>query len=204
MDMSVTPTYTGRLKLLLIFGLFLLPLVSATLWYKLLPVDYKPNSMINHGQLLEPIYTLQPFSQPTLQGRTFTEQNLRQHWTLVYRLNRPCDKACNKVLYNTRQIRTALGKDQQRVQRLIIVNQDNMASPDQALLTSHADLVVLQAATQGLEQQIRAHTPLQPQSDDAVYLLDPLGNLIMQFSPALPPKQMLQDLQKLLRLSHIG
>jgi hypothetical protein len=37
-----------------------------------------------------------------------------------------------------------------------------------------------------------------------VYLVDPLGNLVMSYSAAAPDKALLTDLKKLLRLSHIG
>jgi hypothetical protein len=43
--------------------------------------------------------------------------------------------------------------------------------------------------------------------DDArqfVYVVDPLGNLMMRFDIAQNPRGLLDDLNKLLKLSHIG
>ncbi len=40
--------------------------------------------------------------------------------------------------------------------------------------------------------------------DGAVFVVDPLGNLMMRFAPGLPPADMLKDLEKLLKLSRIG
>jgi hypothetical protein len=37
-----------------------------------------------------------------------------------------------------------------------------------------------------------------------VYLIDPLGNLMMSYAADARPKGMLEDLKKLLRLSHVG
>ena len=37
-----------------------------------------------------------------------------------------------------------------------------------------------------------------------VYVVDPLGNLVMRFSPDVDRKGLIKDLDKLLRLSHIG
>jgi hypothetical protein len=34
--------------------------------------------------------------------------------------------------------------------------------------------------------------------------VDPLGNLMMSYSPQAPRKGLLEDLKKLLKLSHIG
>jgi hypothetical protein len=37
-----------------------------------------------------------------------------------------------------------------------------------------------------------------------VYLIDPLGNLLMSYAPTARPKGMLEDLKRLLGLSHVG
>jgi len=37
-----------------------------------------------------------------------------------------------------------------------------------------------------------------------IYLIDPLGNLMMSYSPRSEPKGILSDMKKLLKLSHIG
>jgi len=42
--------------------------------------------------------------------------------------------------------------------------------------------------------------PLQ----NAIYLVDPLGNLMMRFPPDLEPKSLLKDLKHLLKVSRIG
>jgi len=38
----------------------------------------------------------------------------------------------------------------------------------------------------------------------SVFIVDPLGNLMMSYDSRQNPKGLLEDLQKLLRLSHIG
>jgi hypothetical protein len=37
-----------------------------------------------------------------------------------------------------------------------------------------------------------------------IFIVDPLGNLMMSYSRAIEPKGLLQDMKKLLKLSHIG
>jgi hypothetical protein len=37
-----------------------------------------------------------------------------------------------------------------------------------------------------------------------IYIVDPLGNLMMSYAPDAPQKALLEDLKKLLKLSHIG
>ncbi len=184
-----------RQKLLLIVALFLLPLLAATLWYRLLPQGYRPDSTTNHGTLILPVYPLQDVGK-----------DLERRWTLVYLLERGCNAACSKTLYNTRQLRIALNKDIDRLKRITIATPAALAATDARMWASHPDMTILGSAGTGntLDTQIRAYTATQQYPADSVYLIDPLGNLMMQFSPELEPKLMLEDIRKLLRLSHIG
>ena len=201
-----TPKTDHRKKLLLIIALFFIPLMIATAWYALLPKDYSPSSTTNNGNLIQPAYSLQNFSQQTLDGKTYTGKDLETIWTLVYLLDRPCDEACSKVLYNTRQTRIALNKDIDRLKRIAVVTPEALANTDARMWKSHPDLTILtiEGADNALDVQIRKHTANLQHSVDSVYLVDPLGNLMMEFSPELNPKLMLKDIRKLLRLSHIG
>jgi len=56
----------------------------------------------------------------------------------------------------------------------------------------------------GYEHQVRAliREEVAPFADDI--RVDPLGNLMMRFDARQEPKGLLSDLQKLLKLSHIG
>jgi len=47
-------------------------------------------------------------------------------------------------------------------------------------------------------------TPKLATLGEAVWVVDPLGNLVMRYSPQLQPKQLLKDLKKLLKLSGVG
>ena len=43
-----------------------------------------------------------------------------------------------------------------------------------------------------------------PATAGRLYLIDPLGNLVLSYSAQAPDKALLTDVKKLLRLSHIG
>ena len=203
MNTALTTQTIGRKKLVLIIGLFIVPLIIATLWYLWLPLDYKPSATTNHGQLIQPPYPIKDFTQASISATSFTPKALQHTWTLVYLLDRNCDEACSKVLYNARQVRTALGKDTERVKRVTVLSTQALASTDKRMWDGHPDMTLLIADAKGLDGQIKVFTAKRyPQ--DSLYLIDPLGNLMMQFDPQLEPKWLLQDLQKLLRLSHVG
>lgn len=189
-------------KLLVIMALFFLPLLIATIWYKLAPPSFLPHAGTNNGQLINPAQRIQAFQQVTLDGKTWSLGQLETKWTLVHLLDAPCNEACSKSLYNTRQIRIALGKDMERVQRVVVVKIPELAHAESKMWASHPDLAVLISnSAQDLAAQIRQQ-PAAP--TNTVYLIDPLGNLMMSFSPELAPKLLMKDLTKLLKLSHIG
>ena len=40
--------------------------------------------------------------------------------------------------------------------------------------------------------------------DNAIYLIDPFGNIMLRFPPDLKPNSMLKDIKHLLKVSRIG
>ena len=111
-------------------------------------------------------------------------------------------------LYDTRQVRLALDRDMDRVQRVLIAGDG--CCDARFLHEQHPDLIAIRAtpaATPLLallpeldEQGAGPRTPRAP----PVYLIDPLGNLMMFYPAGAKPKGMLEDLKRLLRLSSIG
>ncbi|HPE60492.1 MAG TPA: hypothetical protein PLB10_09145 [Thiolinea sp.] len=199
--MNLTPS---QKRLLLILAMFFIPLGISMAWYYSLPADYKPGSSTNNGTLISPVYTLQDFSQPQLKGPAFAARDMERIWTIVHLLDGACDEACSKRLYDTRQLRIALAEDMDRVQRVLVAATPQVAEQNARMWESHPDLHVLIGSSGGLGEQVRATATRNHYPPGSIYLVDPLGNLMMQFGPAIPAKQVMKDIEKLLRLSHIG
>ncbi len=193
----------NKKRLLIVFALFLLPLAVAAIWYTLLPTNYRPGSTTNNGNLIQPIYPIKAFQQLTKDGENFSGKDLEKKWTLVHLINGTCDEACSKWLYHTRQIRIALAEDMERVNRLSVVDSDAAVTNNTKMWSSHPDMQVIIDSKGGLREQIQM-TAGQPYPVNSVFLIDPLGNLMMQFPPDLDPKKLMKDLEKLLKLSRIG
>ncbi len=193
----------NKRRLLIVFALFLIPLAAAATWYLLLPAGYKPGSTTNNGNLIQPIYPVQAFEQTTKDGTRFGGKDLEKKWTLVHLIDGQCAEACSKWLYHTRQIRIALAEDMERVNRLAIVDSAQIAAENSKMWASHPDMQVIISAAGGLGTQISS-TVEQAYPRNSVFLIDPLGNLMMHFPPDLEPKKLMKDLEKLLRLSRIG
>ena len=211
----------GRLKLVIIFAAFLGPLLAAFIAYYgmdglggLGGLGGPPTPRVgtNHAPLLSPMIPLQPFSNATVDAHAnanarITFASLKQHWSVIHTLAEHCQQSCEQSLYHTRQTRLALGKDANRVQRILL-------SPNRALLnrlaTAHPDAirVLVHAAgdesPHGLENQLRHIIRQHNLGADDALLVDPLGNLMMIIPASLDPGRLLKDLKHLLKVSRIG
>lgn len=108
-------------------------------------------------------------------------------------------------LYNMRQVRLAQGKNTHRVSYAWIVI-DSMR-PVQALLAEHPGLTVLTGAGDTIREvadQFQTDFGHPLNGNERIYLIDPIGNLMMSYSADIDPSLMLKDLKRLLQVSQLG
>jgi hypothetical protein len=177
------PLKRGRVKLALLGLFFAAPFALAWLAYWL---DWAPGTAANYGELVTPP---RPLSGAVL-------ERLRGKWVLVSFDAAACDAYCERKLYFMRQVRRAQGKDQERVERLWLLTDGGR--PGAALGAAIAGTHIAPA------QALAAHFPAAGAVSDHIYVVDPLGNLMMRYPRDPDPSRMLKDLQRLLRLSGIG
>ena len=115
---------------------------------------------------------------------------LRGRWILVSVDASACDAWCEKKLYYLRQLRRAQGKDMERVERLWLVT--DQGAPRAELLRAFEGTRIAPA---------RRLDDFPGQPVDHIYLVDPLGNLMMRYPRDADPSKMLKDLQRLMRVA---
>lgn len=165
----------ARLKLALLFAACAAPFVLAWLAYEF---DWASGTTSNYGELLAP--------QP-LHGAPF--EALRGKWVLVSADEAACNVRCEDKLFILRQLQRAQGKDMHRVERLWLI----AGGP-----APHAELLAAIAGTHVVRLKDARF------SSEHIYVVDPLGNLMLRFPSNPEPSRMLKDLQRLLRASRIG
>jgi hypothetical protein len=168
---------------------------------------WHPGSRVNAGELIDPARPLPTLSLPLAappegSAAQTKPQFLTHKWTLLYLQHGRCDDECRRHLYDTRQVRLALNRDMDRVQRVFIADADCCDLKE--LLAAHPDLIAIRSSP--ADEPLLA---LLPQRSGAlnsrrVYVIDPLGNLMMYYAADAKPKGMLEDMKRLLRLSSIG
>ncbi len=179
-------------------ALFLVPLVIAFFTYY--GSDWRPAGRVNHGVLITPARPLPPVSLPRVSRVAPHGTPFRGKWTLVYVGDGACDRACRLALYVMRQTRLALNKDMTRLQRVFLASGDCCAG--EVLAPGQADLEILDAAGPAGDALLREF-PV-PGREHSLFVVDPLGNLMMSYDVRGDPHGLLEDLKKLLKLSHIG
>lgn len=201
---STGPGPRSRTQIWILVAIFFSPLAIAFLLYYG-GDGWRPAGNTNHGDLIQPPRLIPELSLTTPDGSELAADTFRGKWTVAYIGSGECDARCREALTLIRQTRIALNDDMPRVQRLFLVSD---ACCDQAYLqTEHTGLLValLDDANGQQIKQVFQETTSEPVAQAGrIYIIDPLGNLMMSYPPAAEPKGLLEDLKKLLKFSRIG
>jgi cytochrome oxidase Cu insertion factor (SCO1/SenC/PrrC family) len=181
-----------RAKLAGLAALFAAPIVASLLAYKFLT----PNPTGNHGELLLPprAISAQPFEGEG--GKRFEFSALRGKWILVTSDSGACELACRGKLEAMRQVRLALGRNAERVTRVLVV--DDVTPPAPGAFEAYEGTQV------ALTPRGMSLPPGAVNDRAHIYLVDPNGNVMMRWPGDAPRKHLLLDLQRLLKASQIG
>lgn len=183
----------GLLQFVAIALVFLLPLGLAS-WLYYGGSALQPGERTNHGTILEPLVNLRDALPNSRVGALSQD-----HWLLIYADNGACEASCRDALYRLRQSRLMLGKDMSRVERVFLHGD---TAPDRVFLEEqHSGLIAIKDEDwSGLLADSRP----RHLAAGGLFLVDPLGNLVLYFAPEIVPGDMVDDIEHLLDLSQIG
>jgi len=186
---SAAAAARGRRTILLLAAVCIAPVVASYAVYYF----YPRTAQVNYGTLL-PTAPAPPIEGTTDDGAPFRLTDLRGRWVMLAASATGCDAACERLLYATRQAHTMQGKERDRVVRVWL--DAGGAPPGHELRAQHPGLVVAR-----VPERVLAVLPGAP---PGIWLIDPLGNLVLSY-PADPDiKGLAKDLTRLLRASRIG
>ena len=189
-------TLSGRLKMFMVLLVCAAPVIASYFTYYVV----RPEGRRNYGELISP-----PVDMPELQARderggTVPLSSLKGQWLLVVVAGGTCDAVCQENLYFQRQLREALGKDKDRLDRVWFISDD--APVNKSLWPALNQSTVLRLEEKALKDWLK---PAAGHAlADHLYLLDPMGNWMMRFpapmdvSAAAKAKR---DLERLMRAS---
>lgn len=198
-------TNKGRLQLLLVVLVFLSPWIFAVMW--------KSSDRINHGTLIEPPRLLPDASLIQEDGAMAPAQDLRGKWTWVVLADGNCDEKCVSRVDLVRQVRIAQKKNYKRLRYALVVvesgseSSERTGSLDEATKDSHPDLMIRFAQRQQHDEFLGHFGFDQNDQSDPygqIFVVDPLGNLMMSYPAASEPEHLHRDMTRLLKASHLG
>ncbi len=208
--------WRGRLLLLGLVALFAAPLLVASLMVG----RWQPAATVHHGQLLDPPQPLTPVAVELYGGEAVGDAFLRRQWTLIMvHPGGSCPEACRLRLEQLDTLRLLMGKDKHRVQTLVVNPAPWAPAAQRWLAKTHPNLpagVADPATLDALAIPFGAPPPPQVSPADPaapaeplptpapIYLVDPLGNLVMRYGGDVPPQLVIKDLKRLLKYTQLG
>lgn len=183
----------------ILIAVFTVPMIVAYAYYFFVD-EY---SLGNHGELIEPVVQVEDLSLTDEQGQALARDELVHKWKMLYVADADCDVSCQHTLYNIRQINTALGKNADRFQHMIIHLQPMSPTFEKLVADEYPDALHSHATRDNLSRSLPGFGAADPASH-TIYIMDPLGNIMMRFDQGISPKLILNDLNRLLKISRIG
>lgn len=184
----MTTKTTNRWTLYAVFGVTIVPLMLAMLMY--FNLWGVPDGRTNFGQLLLPPKDIQQAQLVDEKQTPWSQASADKRWLLVYLTPADCAQPCEEATHLLRQINVALGKEAHRVTRLLVNQQGQF---NQKFEADYPALIQLKSLSQETFE-----------AGEGIYIVDPLGNIMMYYSTDFVGKELLKDLKKLLRTSNIG
>lgn len=194
----------ARLVLVLLALLFLSGSVIA---FVLLQSGWRPATTKNYGELVQPARPLTDVALDMLDSTRMRLDDLNGKWTLVYFGPAECLRPCSDNLYKMRQIAAAQGRESHRVQRLMVVTDATALDMLRYTVKEYPGMRVAVGPIEAVRRlagqfTLPAGSPLD--NLNRVYIVDPLGNLMMSYPADADPRRMNKDLGLLLKASRIG
>jgi hypothetical protein len=187
----------GRKKLLAVLFVCAAPLIFSYFTYYVI----KPTGRTNYGDLIDPRqHPIPQLGTVGLDGKPLALDAYKGKWIMLEVSPGDCQQVCKDQLVAMRQMRLMQGKDMERIERVWLITDD---TPLDTMLMRVID------GTRFLRvkpEAVKAWLPVAPGGDvnQHLYLIDPLGNLMMRFPAKPDPQKVKKDFNKLLKASAIG
>lgn len=194
--------------LYLIVVICLAPVVFALLAYYVPALGLRPEGHTNYGTLIQPQRPMPQASElplTTRDGEPFDLASLKGQWLLITADSGACDEACVKKLFILRNSHASQGKNVERLTRVWFLTDD--ANIPEQVQEAYRGYHMLRADPETLAAFLAPDaSPAEREAalKEPMWIIDPLGNLMMEFPANADPISVRDDITKLLKASRIG
>lgn len=182
----------NKIKFLLLMLLMLSPVIASYLFHTF---GFRPEGTVNYGELLE-VKPLQGQALNIENNTIFRARDLHGKWSFVSIDSGQCDEYCQKKLYQMRQVRLVQNTEKDRVARIWLINDHHL--PQAEIKKEYEGTVMLSVK----DNELLNEFPAEHSQRDHIYVVDPMGNLMMRYPRDANPTKISNDLKLLLKLSH--
>ncbi len=208
-----------KLKLTLMLVMVALPLGMATFTF-----NFFQNEKIgttNNGELISPVMDITEFAMldsddrmvfesfETLVAGIDADDYVPRPWTLIFLGTNSCDDACGDRLFYLRQLHRLLGADEARIARYYLNAGAEREFDERTRIMfdeAFTGMTVVYSRRAELLNNLATILPagVDPTTEHYIFLADPLGNVMLYFTPENTPEEILEDIEKLLARSSLG
>lgn len=194
----MTKILSPRLALLIIAAIFVVPLAVAWMMYSG-TIDYNPVQTRNLGELVRPPVPVPMESLSPADPESAPFEDLQEHWVVMYALPRKCGQDCIEDVTALRQVHRASGKNQARI-RLLLIGAEAGHGFHEIYPAYHVAAAAGDAFNHQLATIAREYGAA-PES--SLYLVDPLGNIMLFYAAGFDANDIKKDLKRLLTWSKL-
>ena len=188
-----TPSRNNRSMIWLVGAVCIAPFILSFVAYFL----WQPQGRVNYGDLLTSVAV--PSVRLALTGgEPFDFTRVRGKWAYLTVDSGQCDEYCARKLWIMRQVRLTQGKNMERIERVWLI--DDGRRPEAAILKDFDGTWNVNATG----ADVLAGFPADGARRDHIYLIDPLGNVVLRYPRNADPSRMRKDLERLLKVSRLG
>ena len=189
---------SGKKTVLALIGVFTAPIVLGSAMFlnaDRLGLDVETT---NYGTLVQPPVNLSTTDVLINQAPAEPEQFIRNKWTLLYITPDKCEVACQERQALMKRIRLLTNEDMRRLQTASVYPDTPTDTIRLSSNYSNMTIAVSKANSEFIRQ-------FPKQAEHPIYLVDPLGNLMMYFTGDSPDiKRIMKDFKRILKYSRIG
>ncbi len=191
----------NRRIIVLLFSMTIIPFCIA--WYLAGNISWIGNGT-NNGKLIIPAITTE--RSEFVGFDSFSKLNideLKGRWVLINIIpNKDCNDLCIEAIHKTKQLRLMMNKGLVRIRRVALVFSDVKDEVAQTWWKGDLRLLRAKPATSLVQKLKKIRNGDIPEG--MLFLMDPLGNLMMHYEPGFDPYKVKKDLGRLLKISQIG
>jgi hypothetical protein len=161
----------------------------------------KPEKRNNYGTLIDQrAHPIPAMATTTLDGKPVALDQFKGKWVMLMVAPGSCSEDCRKQLFAMRQLRLMQGKEQDRIERVWLINDKEPL--DTIVIREFDGTHMLRADARAVANWL----PADPGTGvtEHIYMIDPLGHLMMRFPKDPEPRKVYKDINKLLKASSVG